>query len=344
MFKRGSKWYVYITFPDGKRFRKSVGTKKQAEQVLHSMQSKLVQGKWGLLQHGDILFSELVDEYLEYAAVTNAKNTVRSDKSRIQNHLLPFFGDMVLREITVQAVDRYKAKRVREDGSVKTINNELLNLSAILKQGVRWQYLDRNVVSDVEKMRVPKNPPRFLSQDEIKRLVTAAEGSHIYPLIVTALHTGMRKSELLNLEWSDVDFGQGAITVQSKEGWHTKNYRSRIFQLTPMLDRVLRDCPRYPNHSYVFTYKGKPIKCCIKRSFGSAVRRAGLGPVKRREDRVTLHTLRHTFASQLVTAGVPLRDVQELMGHRSYDTTLRYAHLAPDHVKKQVLNLPFANG
>ena len=223
MAKVEGKWYVYITFPDGKRFRKSVGTKKQAEQVLHSMQAKLVQGKWGLLQNGDILFSELVEEYLEYAAVTTAKNTVRSDKSRIQNHLLPFFGDMALREITVQAVDRYKAKRVRERCSVKTINNELLNLSAILKQGVRWQYLDRNVVSDVEKMRVPKNSPRFLSQDEVKRLVTAAEGSHIYPLIVTALHTGMRKSELLKLEWSDVDFGRGAITVQYKEGWHTKN-------------------------------------------------------------------------------------------------------------------------
>ncbi len=59
---------------------------------------------------------------------------------------------------------------------------------------------------------------------------------------------------------------------------------------------------------------------------------------------VTLHTLRHTFASQLVMAGVPLRDVQELMGHRSFETTLQYAHLSEDHVKRQVLKLPFANG
>ena len=59
---------------------------------------------------------------------------------------------------------------------------------------------------------------------------------------------------------------------------------------------------------------------------------------------VTLHSLRHTFASQLVLAGVSLREIQELMGHQSFETTLQYAHLAEDHVKRQVLRLPFANG
>ena len=87
---------------------------------------------------------------------------------------------------------------------------------------------------------------------------------------------------------------------------------------------------------HVFTYKGEPIKQDFRKSLGRVMRRAGLKGV-------TLHTLRHTFASQLVMAGVPLRDVQELMGHQSYDTTLRYAHLAPDHVKQQVTRLPFGN-
>ena len=86
---------------------------------------------------------------------------------------------------------------------------------------------------------------------------------------------------------------------------------------------------------YVFTYKGKPIRQDIRKSWRRVVRKAGL-------QGVTLHTLRHTFASQLVMAGVPLRDVQELLGHQNFATTLRYAHLSPDHVKRQVLNLPFA--
>ena len=88
---------------------------------------------------------------------------------------------------------------------------------------------------------------------------------------------------------------------------------------------------------YVFTYRGEKIKRGIDDSLRTAVGKAGL-------ENVTLHTFRHTFASQLAMAGVPLRQVQELMGHRSFETTLQYAHLSEDHVKQQVIKLPFANG
>ena len=90
-------------------------------------------------------------------------------------------------------------------------------------------------------------------------------------------------------------------------------------------------------NDYVFTYNGNHIKTDIPESLRTVMKKAELKGV-------TLHTLRHTFASQLVMAGVPLRDVQELMGHQSFETTLQYAHLSEEHVKKQVLKLPFANG
>jgi len=202
--------------------------------------------------------------------------------------------------------------------------------------------VDKNVVSSVDKMKVPEKPHRFLNQEEIRRLVEATRGSHIYPIIVTALHTGMRKSELLNLKWADVDFDHGTVTVQAKADWHTKNYRSRVLQLTPMLYEVLREQRDRQSElgfqsGYVLTYQGERIKRGIRDSLRTAVRKAGL-------QNVTLHTLRHTFASQLVMAGVSLKEAQELMGHRSFQTTLQYAHLSEDHVKKQVLKLPFANG
>jgi len=159
---------------------------------------------------------------------------------------------------------------------------------------------------------------------------------------MTALHTGMRKSELLNLKWSDIDFEQNTITVQSKTDWHTKNYKSRVLQLTPALYDTLK---RHRNqqqeleiwNEYVFTYKSERIKDGITKSFRTVLNIAGLKGV-------TLHSLRHTFASQLVLAGVSLREIQELIGHQSFETTLQYAHLSEDHVKRQVLRLPFANG
>jgi len=220
--------------------------------------------------------------------------------------------------------------------------NELVNLSHMFKMAVRWRYVDHNVVAMVEKPRVIKNPPRFLNCEDVDRLLETAQGYYIYPLLVTALHTGMRKSELLNLKWSDINFEHRTVTVQSKPDWHTKNYKSRTLQLTPVLYSVLKEHEQEQRglgvkSDYVFTYKGNRLLDGIKKSLRTVVKRAGL-------EGVTLHTLRHTFASQLVMAGVTLREVQELMGHQSFETTLQYAHLSEDHVKRQVLKLPFANG
>ena len=342
VYKRKNRWYVYVTHPDGRRYRKCVGTKKAADRVHDKLKALITAGKWDLLENEDVLFSDLVIEYLEYAKVNKARSTFSSDRSRIEKHMLPFFGDMPLGKMTSQTVDGYKLGRVQAGVAPKTLNNELLNLSHMMKTAVRWGYVDKNVVANVTKMRVAVNPARFLNQVEITRLTEAARASHIYPLITTALHTGMRKSELLNLKWSDIDLKQQTITVQSKDDWHTKNYKARIFDLTPVLHDVLRQHeagqPDPPLRTeYVFTFRGRAIRKDIRRSLRTVMRLAGL-------EGVTLHTLRHTFASQLVMEGVPLRDVQELMGHQDFRTTLRYAHLSPDHVKRQVLNLPFANG
>ena len=113
--------------------------------------------------------------------------------------------------------------RIREGVSPNTVNRELANLSHMLRMAVRWRYVDKNVVSSVDKMRVAERPHRFLNQEEIRLLMEASRESYVYPMIVTALHTGMRKSELLNLRWSDIDFNQGTVTVQAKEDWHTVN-------------------------------------------------------------------------------------------------------------------------
>ena len=141
-------------------------------------------------------------------------------------------------------------------------------------------------------------------------------GDRHNPLLVTALHTGMRKSELLNLKWSDIDFDQQTVTVQAKDDWHTKNYRSRTIQLTPVLYDVLQAhrkeqrAKRYRS-VYIFTYNGKRIKRGVRDSLRAVLKKAKLRDV-------TLHTLRHTFASQLVMAGVEIAVCQWL--RKSYAT------------------------
>jgi hypothetical protein len=166
-FKNGVKWCVYVILPNGKRYRRVIGTKKQADQVQKKLESEIVEGKWQLRETEGVPFSALVLEYLEYAEASKAASTFSVDKYRIEGHLLPYFGDLPLSQITPQMVDLYKSQRVREKAAPKTVNYELINLSHMLKMAMRWRYISTNPVASVEKMKVIRNPPRYLSTNEI---------------------------------------------------------------------------------------------------------------------------------------------------------------------------------
>jgi len=333
-------WIVDIALPNGERFRKHVRSKKQADLLHQKITSEIFEGKWDIHEQKMITFRELTPHYLDYCRINKSESTYRCDKCRIESHLVPYFGDMLLSQITPQMVEAYKSMRIHDKAAAKTINHELSNLQHMIKLSQRWGYIHDNAVSTVEKMKLVRNPPRFLSGEEVEKLLSAAEDSYLYPLLVTALHTGMRKSELFNIAWDDIDFQLGTITVKSKKDWHTKNYKSRVLSLTPKLRNVLHrhmddQRARHINSEYVLTYEGRKLHATVKKSLRTILRKAGITGV-------TLHALRHTFASHLVMAGVPLRELQELMGHASFETTLQYAHLSKDHSKKQVLRLPFA--
>lgn len=101
VYKVRNKWYVYITFPDGTRYRKSVGTKKQAEQHEKQMIAAIVQDKWEIHKMKDVSFSDLAAEYLEYAKANKAASSFKSDRCRIELHLLPYFGDIPIKRMTL---------------------------------------------------------------------------------------------------------------------------------------------------------------------------------------------------------------------------------------------------
>jgi len=195
--KRGKTWSVDVYLPNGKRYRKTVGTRKQAEEVEKKITAEIVVGKWSL-RDKDITFCELLQEYFEYSKASKAETTHSNDKYRVEAHLLPYFGKSSLKDMTPKMIDRYKAKRIRErssDNKVSnnTVNHELVCLSHIFKMAVRWGYAEQNPVLFVEKLKVAKRPPRFLSLEEIDRLLDACRGTHIYPIVITALHTGSMK-------------------------------------------------------------------------------------------------------------------------------------------------------
>ena len=289
-------WFSDVCYPSGERHRKTFAAKREAQADERRILAEIRAGTWGL-EKPDIQFGELLDDYFEYTELNRAKSTHRNDRYRIEANLLPYFREYTIRDISPGLIEKYKRLRVEEGASHNTVNHELAKLSHIIKRAMIKGYVDRNVVALVEKFKLPEKNPRYLTEPEMDKLLDAAQGEYIYPILVTALHTGMRKSELFNLKWQNVDFEQVTVTIQSGDDWHTKNYRSRTIEMTPMLYRTMLQQRKLHMElrvrlDYVFTYRGHRIKY-MDATLKKVVKRAKL-------ENVTLHSLRHTFASHLV--------------------------------------------
>jgi integrase len=157
------------------------------------------------------------------------------------------------------------------------------------------------------------------------KLIHACD-AHLMPIVVTALNTGMRKAEILNLKWdTNIDLKHGFIMLDK-----TKNHERREIPINSTLKSVLQGIIRRTDIPHVFydSRTGKKLKS-IKRSFATALRRSKIQDFH-------FHDLRHTFASHLVMSGVDITTVSRLLGHKSLKMTLRYAHLAPAHLKNAV--------
>ena len=174
-----------------------------------------------------------------------------------------------------------------------------------------------------------KEPPgrlRYLRPEEVESLLKVCP-DHLRPIVLTALNTGMRKSEILRLRWSEVDLENRKITVTQ-----AKNNETRVIPINQTLYQELSILPRNPKSDYVFTSgRGCPFGD-IKKSFSSALKRAGIEDFR-------FHDLRHTFGSHLVMQGVDLRTVQQVMGHKEIKMTMRYSHLTPEYVHEAMERL-----
>lgn len=236
----------------------------------------------------------------------------------------PFFGDIKLTKITPLMVEDYKIERLengsgrREDEKVRnsTINRELQCLRKIFNKAIDWSYVVDNPIKKVdflsEKGSIRK---RVLSEDEEKRL-NAVASFYLKQVILVALHTGMRKGEVLKLKWENVDFERQEIIIVE-----TKDDEDRVVPMNPLLFNVLLMLKsKGGEDEYVFTNPKTGKRYVeIKRAFTSACEKACI------ED-FHFHDLRHTYASRLVRNGADLNTVKELLGHSSITTTQRYLH------------------
>jgi integrase len=262
-----------------------------------------------------------------YAAVHNKPSEVASKTNILRRHLLPVFGARLLSHIKAQDIEHYKAHKLAEGYARKSINNHLAVLSRLLKLAQEWEVLDK--APRLTLMRTQDPDFAFLDFHESEALLAAAEPAW-HDIILFGLRTGLRLGELRALRWQDLNLPGQRVLVR-RAAWNgtvgaPKGGRPREVPLSEEVLAMLRS--RTQSVSPGALVFGRPpsgrmlTRNEMKWPLWRACKAAGL-------DKIGWHTLRHSFASQLVMRGVPLKAVQELLGHRDIRTTMRYAHLSP---------------
>ncbi len=346
--RREGQWQVDISFrhPDGRiqrvKLNSPVNTRRRAEQYERQVRQSLQDGTFRKEAEPE---APTLDEFKE-RFLTNSRNdnkpSMLAQKTQIlANHLIPAFGKLNLDQITRAMIEDYKASKVKEGLERGTVNNHLAILNRIFTLAIEDELITRK--PKVKRFKVNDEKPPYLDHDETARFLGNTDPEWL-PMVTIALRTGLRSGELRALKWEDVDLVAGNLHVcrtlwNGHEG-SPKGGRNRIVPLSDEAIAVLKAHRLKTGFSKrVFCRPdGKDLMHCdIQDVVPRICRKAGLAK------RLNWHGLRHTFASHLVMNGVPLRTVQELLGHASINQTLRYSHLAPTHLRSAVQLLDQGN-
>ncbi len=341
LYERSDSPYYWASYIDagGQRVRCSTGIRKSVE---GRKEAEALLAKWRLEAHKAKQWDEAPPRAFEelmlaYLKAHHAKRSARHDRFRTKN-LLRFFGGQVVNDLRPADVRGFMAARRQEGASPATVNRELALLSGAINWANRELDWDLPNIAAGRRLKEAEGRLRWLTRAEAESLLRAAErepkASHLPDFIRLALHTGCRAGELLGLEWRRVSLQEGLILLEAD---HTKAGKRRSVPLNNVARGAIVSRARFraqhcPGSRWVFAREDGARIQSVRRSFMTACRRAGIEDLR-------IHDLRHTCAAWLVSAGVPLTEVRDLLGHSTVIMTERYAHLAPENVRAAVSRL-----
>lgn len=239
--------------------------------------------------------------------------------------LAPRFGKLRVGDVTADLCRQYAAERMEAGKSAGTVWTELTRLRSCLNWAAKRDHIDKAPYVWVPTKPAPRE--RVLTREEVARLLDGCIEPHVRLFTILALTTGGRSGALLGLTWDRVDFIAGTVNLWAKPEINplTKAVRKSraIVPMSALSRTALAAASEIALSDHVVEYNGEPIKC-IRKGFTEAVRRAGLGK------EVTPHILRHTAASWMLNARIPLDEISRYLGHRDTRTTeLIYAKHDP---------------
>ncbi len=330
LFKRENGIY-YVRISSQKRI--SLGTKdrREAEKLYREVKKQYHKGKLYILEgKKNIYLAEAIKDFLHYQSQVNTIKTAKRYKDSL-NRFIEILGDKYLHKYTIKDIDFFKAERIKQVKKV-SVNVDLRNIRAFFNKCLEWNYIQDTPTKKIKMCVVDKQLPAILSQDEIKKLFDVIDNETYKVLFACYVYTGRRRNEILNLSLKNIDMVNHRLKYYNQK----KKYYNEIPIAEP-LQKILY--PYIENNK--FKINGNPDKRIFKINPDTITHKfKKYFRMIDRED-LKLHSLRHTFASHLVMANVPLKQIQELLDHSDISTTLVYAHVSKEYTKKVIEKLPY---
>jgi integrase len=334
--KRGVTYEVEIRIRPYPRTCKSFKKLTEAKRWAEKTESDMRGGRYGLTTDSrKKTLSEAIERYRKYVLPSVSK----SKREHILDWWDRILGRQILKEINPALITEIRDKLIHGEMDVKkrtvaTVVKYLATLSHILSICVNeWQWLEANPVMKVSKPSLPKGRTRFLDDGERERLLQQCKNSknpYLHTIVILGISTGMRRAEILNLTWQDIDFQRERIVLRE-----TKNGEVRVLPLVGHAQQLLKELEESQKIQSFLLFPGNDPTSPIdfRSAWRVVVKNAGLNNFK-------FHDLRHSFASYCVMNGSSLNDIADLLGHKSYQSvTKRYCHLSEAYRKDVVTSM-----
>jgi len=313
LYLRGKTWWISY-YADGERQFESTGTKnKRDAETFRSMRISEVQRRV-FVKDTKVALDQLGERYMEHAKLH--KRSWKRDE-QLLGDLKRLLGNPMLKDITPTRIEKFQQARAAEVAPA-TVNRATALLKRMFFQAEKWGMHSGNPVRLVSFLREDSFNPVTLSEEQEANLIAAAP-PYIQDLVTFDLNTGLRKSDLFDLKWADVDMERREIRIVVK-----KNRKVHELPLNEAALGVLNRQRRVCEYVFAHPLTGQKIKD-VRGALEASAKRAGLG-------KVTWHMFRHTIATRLLE-NADVVTVKEVLGHQSINTTIRYTH--PSRKRKQ---------
>lgn len=330
--KRGSVWYIWtVDEVTGKKRKISTHTSNKSAALIELAQFvSTASAKKLIPKTPNKTVSEFLPELLESNAPMFSHGTLEIYE-RAMKKFVGIAGDLDLRAITPRHADSFKAERLKQS-SPTTTNIDLRTLKAAFNTAIRWEYMDRNPFKGIKFVPIPERAPSFFTKEHFVAFAATITEDWFRNIVEFAVLTGLRRGELVNLRWENVDMQRGVIQIESTATFKTKSGKRRLVPLNDSAKKVLERVSHHNKEPWVFTFQERQISArLVTHKLKDCLRRAKLD-----KPGLHFHSLRHTFASWLVQDGISIYAVKELLGHSDVKITQIYSHLQGSALHKEV--------